>query len=86
MYIEKPEAVEELSQKEQYLAQIDSRIAGLNGTITHYEARVAYREHVEKIGQLFSNDGVIYPVDYDAINREIKRLKAARKDVMKRPN
>ncbi len=86
MYNDNKTETVELTRKEFDLAAIDGRIRGLKGTITHYEAAVASEAHIKKIGQKFTSRGVVYPIDYDAINAELARMEAARKDVMKRAN
>ena len=79
--VETPPTVKEIA-----LERIASRIRGLQATIDHYEARVAEEQDNIANGRKFFRAGVIYPVDYDAINREIARMEAARKDVKKWKN
>jgi hypothetical protein len=69
-------------EKQTALDMIDSRIRGLKGTITWHNVEVeAYKSPL-----VFARKYEPKPIDEAAINREIARMKAARKDVLKRAN
>lgn len=78
------ETVVELTQKEKDLAVIDQRISGLKSIITTHAADMANRAAVTAKGTKFFLKHPLPAVNEDSVNREIRRLEAAREDVMKR--
>ena len=73
-------------EKQEALDMIGARIHGLAGAISIYNRNMAEEANNKARGKIFAGLGVIYPIDEPSIRREIARMEAARKDVMKRKN